>query len=445
MLQRSVLHCLSVVPPPQTLNAPTPKSFSTPLEAALHKQIQTLGPLPLPTYTSLCMTHPTFGYYTTSNPLASDLNKGDFVTSPGLSQAFGETLAAWACYNLKEFRYVEYGPGDGTLCSDFLRTMSQLNRRPSECYLIDESPILIREQHRTLGVTLDSYIHSKDDIPTQSIVVQTGLAKDGRTRVTWLKDLPPVNVKVPELIVCHEFLDALPAHVFQFKGGRWRERMVDINWEGEEEVKVEVNSQAYTGVKKQDLTEISKSSNLRLVLSQTPTPALKTLLKTDGKGISKLVPGKENEVIEIQPEALSLIQEFSTRISVNRGLALLIDYVGKGDTTRAFSDHEQVEVLERPGECDITVSCDYDQYEKEVEGKGAVCWRRGQGEFLVECGMGNRVQSLIESDDTTVEEANKIYAGFEKIVEDMKTFEVMVIGGESNIQGVKRGTPIGFK
>jgi hypothetical protein len=59
--------------------------------------------------------------------------------------------------------------------------------------------------------------------------------------------------------------------------------------------------------------------------------------------------------------------------------------------------------------------------------------------------MGNRVQSLIESDDTTVEEANKIYAGFEKIVEDMKTFEVMVIGGESNIQGVKRGTPIGFK
>ena len=63
-----------------------------------------------------------------------------------------------------------------------------------------------------------------------------------------------------------------------------------------------MNSQAYTGVKKQDLTEISKSSNLRLVLSQTPTPALKTLLKTDGKGISKLVPGKENEVIEIQPE-----------------------------------------------------------------------------------------------------------------------------------------------
>ena len=55
-----------------------------------------------------------------------------------------------------------------------------------------------------------------------------------------MKDLPPVNVKVPELIVCHEFLDALPAHGFQFKGGRWRERMVDINWDEEEEVKVEV-------------------------------------------------------------------------------------------------------------------------------------------------------------------------------------------------------------
>ncbi|GMH51113.1 hypothetical protein TL16_g00942 [Triparma laevis f. inornata] len=165
---------VSVVPPPQTINAPPVHTFSTPLESALHTQIKTLGPLPLSTYTSLCMTHPTFGYYTTSNPLMGLDNKGDFVTSPGLSQAFGETLAAWVCYNLKEFRYVEYGPGDGTLCKDFLRTMDMLNRRPLECYLIDESPVLIEEQIKTLSVKIDDYKHDVKDIPS-NMVVKTGM------------------------------------------------------------------------------------------------------------------------------------------------------------------------------------------------------------------------------------------------------------------------------
>jgi len=71
-----------------------------------------------------------FGYYMTKNPFGKT---GDYITSPLISNLFGEMLAVWCIAfweylgRPKKIVLVELGPGDGTLCKNLLVTFKNFN------------------------------------------------------------------------------------------------------------------------------------------------------------------------------------------------------------------------------------------------------------------------------------------------------------------------------
>lgn len=78
-----------------------------------------------------CLTSPTTGYYTSraDKSVGSLIGAGgDFITSPEISQIFGELVGVW---HVAEWlaqgaraagvQLIELGPGRGTLMSDVLR------------------------------------------------------------------------------------------------------------------------------------------------------------------------------------------------------------------------------------------------------------------------------------------------------------------------------------
>jgi NADH dehydrogenase [ubiquinone] 1 alpha subcomplex assembly factor 7 len=78
----------------------------------------------------MCLTSDLGGYYTSAPQEGHDQfgAKGDFITSPEISQIFGELIGVWfvaqwiAQGKRKEgIEFIEIGPGRGTLMDDILR------------------------------------------------------------------------------------------------------------------------------------------------------------------------------------------------------------------------------------------------------------------------------------------------------------------------------------
>ena len=76
-----------------------------------------------------CLTSASGGYYT-SRPNGHDQfgQKGDFITSPEISQVFGELVGVWVVAEWMSqgkrssgVHLMEVGPGRGTLMDDMLR------------------------------------------------------------------------------------------------------------------------------------------------------------------------------------------------------------------------------------------------------------------------------------------------------------------------------------
>ena len=118
-------------------------------------------PMSLARFMELGLMHSEHGYYSTKEKI---FNKGgDFVTSPEISQMFGESLGIWmvaalqnnygGLQNTKErFSIVEIGPGSGLMMSDILRTLHQLlgTLDHIDIAMVETSQNLIKQQQKSL-------------------------------------------------------------------------------------------------------------------------------------------------------------------------------------------------------------------------------------------------------------------------------------------------------
>jgi hypothetical protein len=113
------------------------------------------GPVTVAEYMQEVLTHPEFGYYMHRDVFGQ---RGDFITSPEVSQVFGELMGAWAVWQWtqlgkpKNARLVELGPGRGTLMADLLRATSVFEAfaQSVSVHMVEVSPALREMQRKSL-------------------------------------------------------------------------------------------------------------------------------------------------------------------------------------------------------------------------------------------------------------------------------------------------------
>jgi len=149
----------SAAAPPSPIPPSLPRAYSTPLAKHLTEAIKTTGPIPLAAYMRQCLTSEHGGYYTSAiDPFG---RSGDFITSPEISQLFGEMVGIWVVSEWlsqgrkSNLQLIELGPGRGTLMDDILRVEYFLSVRGNGSGSANgssrHSPISSRSPQRSLA------------------------------------------------------------------------------------------------------------------------------------------------------------------------------------------------------------------------------------------------------------------------------------------------------
>jgi SAM-dependent MidA family methyltransferase len=313
----------------------------SPLEVEIRKRIKLAGPMPVRQFMAMCLTHPDHGYYITRDPFGAS---GDFITSPEISQVFGELIGLWAASvwhmmgQPENVRLIELGPGRGTMLIDAMRAAQVVPafRSAIVLHLVEVNPKLRERQQQMLG-TIDvpaMWHETFDDVP------------DG-----------------PAIILANEFFDALPINqaIKQFNG--WYERVV----------------------------EVDASDNLVFGIASDVIPLFDQLVPA---GVRDAPVGA---IYEWRTDNVGL--GIGQRMTREPGAALIIDYghlkSEAGDTLQAVGSHNFVSPLLNPGEVDLTAHVDFEAIASAADSMGArIHGPIDQARLLRNLGVEKRASAL---------------------------------------------------
>ncbi|OKL62223.1 hypothetical protein UA08_02582 [Talaromyces atroroseus] len=440
------------------------KEWSTPLAKILADAIRTTGPISIAAYMRQVLTNPDAGYYTTpSSQSKTEVfgKKGDFITSPEITQVFGElvgiwTLTEWMAQGRPQngVELIEVGPGKGTLMGDILRTIGNFksfSNTIETIYLVEASAPL-REVQKGVLCEPDAVLE-EIDIGYRAINKHTGVP------IVWVEDirLLPYNDKTP-FIFAHEFFDALPIHAFESvlpspeseqkqqqqqqimtptgpvelnqpgktnnstsSGPQWRELMVALNH-------------------KSVIEDVKDEPEFQLSRAKISTP--NSLILPEISKRYKYLKSQAGSIIEVSPESRIYVADFARRIGgfnnstsseqalkkklPNRkpgevppkpskienqkkkarpsGAALILDY-GTSSTIpvnslRGIRQHTNVSPFAFPGQADVSADVDFTGLaEAAIEASEGVEVHGpvDQADFLHSLGIAERGEQLISA------------------------------------------------
>ncbi|POY74000.1 hypothetical protein BMF94_2811 [Rhodotorula taiwanensis] len=448
---------------PSPPDAPPPKPSTGELLDVLKDTIKAHGPMPVSRYMTLCLQHPTLGYYTTRTVFGKE---GDFITSPEISQVFGELLGIWYVTQWlaqgapSKVRVIEVGPGRGTLLADILRTFRALpeHSRPpvSSIHLVEASEQLRGVQKLKLATT--------------------GFAE---TKTVWYGDIKEVPASSDEftIFIAHEFFDALPIHNTQ---NGWREVLVDV------------------ADPKAIVSSAKAIDPLRLVLAPTPTPASALysslaqaifptvahqqspdlssaapaprpsgLLNVDTTLGAQVPPSPRSAPAQVEKATSLIAQRFArlpigSRLEVSPasweiardlakllgdgeaspgGAGLVVDYGDAkafGRSWRGFRKHQVVDPLTEPGHTDLTANVDFAYLAEAMSETADTPGPISQGRFLTALGLQPRLAALLRSAPTE-ERRKEIESAARRLVDKTgmgEQYKVMGVVPKGKGQGV---------
>ncbi|KAI4692844.1 uncharacterized protein J4E88_001212 [Alternaria novae-zelandiae] len=448
-----------------------------------------------------CLTHPDGGYYTRQTSTGQDQfgTKGDFVTSPEISQVFGELIgiwlyAEWLAQGRKDkVQIIEVGPGRGTLMDDVLRTISSFKAFTNSIeaiYLIEASPYLQKQQAKLLSDT--------DDLKKSDIGLTAQCKYMPSCRIEWCEDirLVPKEHTAAPFILAHEFFDALPIHVFQnISQSSVPASSTIITPTGPIKPKHGVTTPKNTwhelvvsptspysdmGASGSSPKKGDEKLDFELTVSKTPTPHSLYLPKLSDR--YKKLENTADAIIEISPESFAYVSDFAVRIGGSApkpsntsashtpssrsapveesfvkaqpsGAALILDYgpldTIPANTLRGIRSHTTVSPFASPGLVDLSADVDFLALADAaldaspgVEVHGPV----EQSFFLSTMGIKERADRLLKAakDEDT---RRRLETGWKRLVDRGpngmgKTYKAMAIVPYKKQGPVRR--PIGF-
>jgi SAM-dependent MidA family methyltransferase len=302
------------------------------------------GRVPFARFMELALTHPTEGYYSGAGTILGA--RGHFSTAPTLSPEFNDTLARLVVELgtglLTEagasVRLVELGGGEGHLAGAILRRLAKerpdLTRRVGYT-IVDVGEGLRAHQRRALARALAD-----------------GQPIDWASTIT---EAVSAAEEVPTVVLCNEFIDALPVH------------LVDVREDGTREAWVELTAADAVGAAAlADTAASAGAAGLREVwrdVTEEAAGELRTVFGTEDA--TTLRTFSRDGFLEVRPGVGRLMGE-SARWSCGSCL-LAVDYgewsVAKR-TLRGYYRHQLVsDLYARVGAQDLTADVDFSALE----------------------------------------------------------------------------------